>query len=697
MRTLKKIAFGGDWNPEQWDETVMERDFELFDEASIDTVTVGVFAWSVLQPSEGEWDFTAMDRILRRTREAGRQVCLATATGAMPPWLVANHPDAARVDFEGRRHVYGQRHNFCPNSPSYREASLRIARALAERYGALDNLVAWHVNNEYGGACYCDHCARAFRVWLKRRYGTLEALNGAWNATFWSHRFSDWDQIVPPNALSEHWGGPGQTAFQGITLDYHRFMSDSILSCFVAEKDILKSIAPDVPVTTNFMGLFKPLDYFSWAPHLDFVSWDNYPPDIASAPAFMALSHALMSGLKGGKPFWLMEQSPATTAWRPSNFLKPPNVVRLWSWQAIAHGSESVLFFQMRRSKGACEKYHGAIINHAGRNDTRTFLECAALGTELAKFGNVLLDLETRSRVAFVFDWDSWWAVEMSDGPTRLLSYRDTAIRWYAAFMKARVNVDVISRDAPLDGYDLVVAPLLHVIQNDIAERIERFTEGGGTFLTGFLSGIVDRDDNAILADVPGAFARVCGIRIDETDALPAEEKNGLVWEAAFEPANRGVPTARGASIARVAQPFGTDSPYPCNVIFDLIRPVTAETVATYTDNWYKGVPAVTRNAFGKGHAWYLGTNADPSFLDELASLALADAGIAPIAEADQGIELCVRGGGGRKFLFALNHADVAGSVTLPKDGTLLPEGTPIGAQTRLEIPARGVSVVELG
>ncbi|WP_416904916.1 beta-galactosidase [Micromonospora echinospora] len=346
-----KVSFGGDYNPEQWPQDVWKQDYQLFDLARIDTVTLGVFDWALIQPAPDVYDFALLDRIVDRAATEGRMICLATGTGAHPAWLARAHPEVCRTDFEGRRHRYGQRHNSCPSSPVFRRLSAELARRVARRYAGNPAVVAWHVGNEYGGACYCDLCAAAFRGWLRDRYGSLDALNAAWYTTFWSHTFTDWAEIEPPSALTEHWRGPDHTAFQGITLDYLRFTSDAMLTNFRDEKAAIRESSPDLPVTTNFMGMYRPLDYHRWAPHLDFVSWDNYPPDDTSA-ARTAFAHDLMRGLKDGQPFWLMEQTPSVTACRDVNPLKRPGVLRLWSWQAVAHGADAVLFFQLRASRG---------------------------------------------------------------------------------------------------------------------------------------------------------------------------------------------------------------------------------------------------------------------------------------------------------------------------------------------------------
>ncbi|HEY9521987.1 MAG TPA: beta-galactosidase, partial [Thermopolyspora sp.] len=632
-----KVPFGGDYNPEQWPEEVWSDDFRLFDAARIDTVTLGVFTWAKTQPAMDVYDFSTLDRIIEWAGARGRTICLATGTGAHPAWLARAHPEVTRTDFDGRRHRFGQRHNSCPSSPVFRRLSAELAGRIAQRYAANPSIVAWHVGNEYGGACYCDLCAAGFRDWLRDRYVTLDALNEAWYTTFWSHTFTDWAQIEPPSALTEHWRGPDHTAFQGITLDYLRFMSDAMLGNFLEEKAAIRRYSPDIPVTTNFMGMYRPIDYHRWAPHLDFASWDNYPPDDKS-PAWMALSHDLMRGLKDGQPFWLMEQTPSVTACRDVNPLKRPGVMRLWSWQAVAHGADAVLFFQMRASRGASEKYHGAVIGHAGRQDTRVFREVARLGAELERLGGAVLGARTPARVALLFDWDSWWSLEISDGPSRLVRYQQVVLAYYRALWDAGADVDVVAVTADLSRYDVIVAPALHMLKGDLPQRLEEVAARGGSVVTTFLSGRVDENDNAFLMDVPGPLGRLMGVRIDEWDAREAEFVN---------PVHLRAEAGAGAGQVEVES----------RLVFELVIPVGAEVIGTYQADFYAGTPAVTRNAFGPGHGWYVAAALDQQGVSWVIRQVLARHDLAGPYPDVPGLETAVRvTPGGQRLLFLLNH-----------------------------------------
>jgi beta-galactosidase len=671
---MDKILFGGDYNPEQWPREVWDADHAAFALAHIDTVTLGVFVWALTQPAEDRYDFALLDEIVERNAAAGKKIIMATGTGALPPWLAHRHPEVCRTDFEGRRHVYGQRHNACPSSPAFRRLSAALAGQVARRYAGHPALIAWHVGNEYGGACYCDLCAEAFRDWLRARYGTLDRLNDAWNATFWSHTFTGWEQVVPPNALSEHWRGPNRTAFQGITLDYLRFTSDALLANFVDEKAAIRRHDTALPVTTNFMGLYRPIDYHRWAPHLDLASWDNYPPDDRSQ-ARMALAHDLVRGLKGGAPFWLMEQTPTVTACRDVNPVKRPGVMRLWSWQAVAHGADAVLFFQMRQSRGACEKYHGAVLDHAGRTDTRSFREVAALGAELERIGDAVLGARTPARVALLFDWDSWWAAEISDGPNRHVTYVDVVAAYHRALWQANTPVDVVPVTADLTGYDVVIAPLLHVLKGDTAERLAAVLARGGSVLTTFLSGRVDEDDNAFLVDAPGPLAPLFGVRVEETDAQPPEVAN---------PVHLAHPDTDG--------PEGTVS--QARLVFELLVREGADVVGTYGTDFYAGTPAVTRHRTGEGEAWYAGTALDDAGVAWVVRQVVDRHGLAgPYADVED-LELAVRERDGVRTGFLLHHGEKPLDVPAWAAGTDLLTGRRVAVGERLHVEPADVLVL---
>ena len=439
---INKVLYGGDYNPEQWPEEIWEEDMRLFKLAGIDEVTLNVFSWAALQPSEDTYNFEKLDKIMDLVEANGLKVFLATSTAAHPAWMAKRHPDILRTEFSGMKRKFGSRHNSCQNSPTYQKYSVLLAKKLAERYGERECVIGWHICNEYGGECYCENCEKQFRVWLKEKYGTIEEVNKAWDTSFWGHTFYDWDEIVLPNMLSEHFE-PDRTTFQGISLDYRRFNSEGMLKCYQAEAAAIRSVVPDAKITTNLMGFYKPLDYQMWAKSMDFISWDNYPAN-EDPYSRIAMNYDLMRGIKGGQPFVLMEQTPSVTNWLAYNALKRPGVMRLWSYQAMAHGADAVLFFQMRRSIGACEKYHGAVIDHVGTENTRVFREISQLGKELQQLGDKTLGARSRAKAAILVDWDNWWAIEYSAGPSRDLKYLDEVFLYYRALEEQNYAVDII-------------------------------------------------------------------------------------------------------------------------------------------------------------------------------------------------------------------------------------------------------------
>ncbi|MFE0556313.1 beta-galactosidase [Paenibacillus sp. NPDC058910] len=668
---LPKMWYGGDYNPEQWDAEAWKEDDRMFKLAGIDVATINVFSWALSQPDEDTYNFAWLDETIDRLYQNGVYICLATSTGAHPAWMARKYPDVLRVDYEGRKRKFGGRHNSCPNSPTYRKYAKIMAGKLAERYKDHPAVLIWHVSNEYGGYCYCDNCAAAFRAWLEQRYGTLDAVNKAWNTRFWGHTFYDWEDIVVPNALSEEWSG-NRTNFQGISLDYRRFQSDSLLDCYKLERDELKRITPDIPVTTNLMGFYPELDYFKWAKEMDVVSWDNYP-SLDTPYSYTAMAHALMRGLKGGQPFMLMEQTPSVQNWQPYNSAKRPGVMRLWSYQAVAHGADTVMFFQLRRSIGACEKYHGAVIEHVGHEFTRVFRECAELGKELQQLGDRILDARSGAKVAIIYDWENRWGIDLSSGPTVALNYVNEVHKYYDALHQLHIQTDMISVEEDFRKYDVVIAPVMYMVKQGFAERVEAFVSQGGTFVTTFFSGIVNEHDLVTLGGYPGELRKVMGIWAEEIDALLPGQQNQMVM--------------RGPK----GQLKGT---YDCGILCDVIHAEGAEVVAEYGSDYYQGTPSLTVNSFGQGKAWYVATSPEPKFLKDLMQTICNDHGIEPILKAPEGVEVTKRVKEDVEFTFVLNHMPESKPVPLEGD-TYVNLLTGEEHRDSCEVPARGVMILE--
>ncbi|MFN8531369.1 MAG: beta-galactosidase [Anaerolineae bacterium] len=623
---------GGDYNPEQWPPEVWAEDFRLMRKAGITVATVGVFSWVSLQPAEDRFTFDWLDTVIDGLHANGIKVILATPSAAQPAWMSQAYPDVLRSDDYGIRQQHGQRVNYCPNSADYRRFSADIARRLAERYGQHPALLLWHVSNEYAGACYCDTCAARFREWLQARYGTLDAVNAAWWTRFWGHTYTDWSQIMPPRQNAEF-------LTHGLTVDYFRFMTESHLACYKNERDVLRSITPEVPITTNLMGAYKPIDYRRWAAEMDVISWDCYP-NPNHTPGDIAFLHDLTRGLKDGQPFLLMEQTPSSQNWQEINALKRPGVLRLWSYLAVAHGADSVLYFQWRRGRGGCEKLHGAVIEHAGREDTRVFREVSQIGAELQKLGDTIVGASIEAKIGIVFDWDNWHALDSAIGPVRDKKYLDTVRKHYRALYKKNVAIDVIFPDSDLSGYKLVIAPMLYMVKPGFAEKVEAFVAEGGRFVATYLSGLVNETDLAFENGYPGPLSSVLGIWVEEIDALYPDQTNTIV----------------------MADGSGS---YECRHIADLLHAERAEVLATYGKDFYAGMPVLTRNRVGKGEAYYIASDPEPAFLDRLYGEQLAAADIHTALSAPEGVEIAVRQNGSRPILFVLNHNPAAVTVDL--------------------------------
>ncbi|UQN09058.1 beta-galactosidase [Deinococcus sp. QL22] len=666
---FRKISYGGDWNPEQWDCGVWHEDIRLFREAGIDLLSINIFAWTRLQPDEATFDFAQLDEIVALLHGNGMQVCLGTGTAAHPAWMATRYPDILRVDAQGRKRKFGNRHNSCPSSPTYRHFAPRLAGALAQRYGQHPALALWHISNEFSGTCYCGNCEIRFREWLRAKYGSLDALNHAWNAPFWNQTVTVWDEIVAPNALTVQ-RDDRHTCMQGLSLDYLRFNSDNLLDSYLLEDRAIREHQPNAVITTNLMGAYRPINYRAWAPHMDVIGWDSYPGRDQPASR-TAMLHGLMRGLKNGAPFLLMEQTPSQTNWQPHNALKRPGVMRLQSLQAVAHGADAVMFFQMRRSPGAGEKFHGAVIEHHGRSDTRVFREVAALGAELRQLADLTLGLRLSARAAVWFDWESWWACENSMGPSAALDYVEEVWKVYDALHAANIAVDLVGPASDLSGYRLLAAPVMYLLHPEDVTALHGFVRGGGTLLTTFLSGVADPSDRVFRGGAPGPLRDLLGLWVEEIDALDPQVHNRIVL---------------GQALGELS------GSYSCNLLFEIIRTEGAEVMATYGEDFYAGTPALTRHRPGQGQAWHLASSAEPAFLRGLLAHLCQEAGIEPTWPGlPQGVEATMRGEGEARVLFLLNHLEhevtvplavplrdllagvtVQGEVTLPGSGVLI-------------------------
>ena len=669
------FLFGGDWNPEQWPEDTWEHDLDMLEDAHINEVTINVFSWALLQPAEDRYDFSMLDKIVALLVKHDFNIVMATGTAALPGWMVRLHPETIRTEQNGTRHVFGGRHNFCPTSPYFRKASRALAAHVAERYAGTSGLVAWHVCNEYGGGgglCYCDHCAEAFRTWLKNKYGTVEALNKAWCANFWSHTIYDWGDVVPPVSYGDGISD-AKCVVSGLQMDYRRFQNQAQLACYTNERDAIRAYDAATPITTNLMGTFKDLDYFEWAKEMDVVSWDNYP-GMDTPPSFTAMCHDLMRGIGGNKPFMLMEQTPNQQNWFPFCKVKRSGEVRKLSWQAVSHGADTVQFFQMKQSIGGCERFHGAVIAHDGTEQSRVFKETAALGGELDRIGKRIMGSEIRAKVAIMFDWQSYWSLEGCVGPTAGFSYPNEVHRFYRAFWRRNVPVDIIESTTPLDKlkqYDLVVAPALVTVLPGVAETLESYVSEGGSFITGYMAGIHDEHDLVVPGGYPGKLRDLMGVWVEEIDALAPDETIEVHGDAV---------DAKGEIVASIIHREG------------------ARRLAAYGGGeFYAGHSALTVNTYGKGKAYFVGTPLDETGMSAFMAPIIKELGLKPL-DTPEDVSLSVRyGDDGVRYAFLINNSESDKRLCLDElnGGVELLTGHVVDGP--VELKPYGVNVIELG
>ncbi|QQN35478.1 beta-galactosidase [Rahnella aceris] len=671
---ISGLLHGADYNPEQWLESpdVLIRDVEMMKEARCNVMSVGIFSWSALEPEEGHFTFGWLDQVLDKLHENGISVFLATPSGARPAWMSQKYPEVLRVGRDRVKALHGGRHNHCMSSPVYAEKVQLMNSALAKRYAHHPAVIGWHISNEYGGECHCHYCQTRFRDWLKARYVTLDALNQAWWSTFWSHTYTDWAQIESPSPQ-------GESGIHGLNLDWRRFNTDQVTRFCSEEIRPLKAENPALPATTNFMEYFYDYDYWKLASVLDFISWDSYPmwhtrKDDIGLAAYTAMYHDLMRTLKQGQPFVLMESTPSFTNWQPVSKLKKPGMHILSSLQAVAHGSDSVQYFQWRKSRGSSEKFHGAVVDHVGHIDTRVGREVAELGEILSALAPVA-GSRVEARVAIIFDWESRWAMDDSLGPRNQgLEYENTVAGHYRALWAQGIAVDVINADCDLTGYDLVIAPMLYMVRAGVGERITAFVQAGGRFVATYWSGIVNESDLCFLNGFPGPLRPVLGIWAEEIDSLTDDQHNS-------------VSGTEGNAL-------GLNGPYRASELCEVIHLEGAAALATYGDDFYAGTPAVTVNLFGKGQAYYLASRNDQQFHADFYT-ALAKEMKLPRAIATdlpEGVTAARRTDGESEFIFLQNYAADSQTVTLPDDyrdmvhGGILPR--------TLTLPAFGCQIL---
>lgn len=653
---LPGLSYGGDYNPEQWPVAVRLADIDLMREAGVTLLSVGIFSWAWLEPREGHFDFAWLDEVLDNLAAAGIKVALATATASPPAWLVRKHPDILPVTADGGVLGPGSRRHYSPSSANYRRYAAAMTRALAERYKDHPALALWHVDNELGchvSEFYGPEDAAAFRLWLQRRYGNVEALNEAWGTAFWSQRYDNFAEILPPG-IAPTTLNPTQQ------LDFQRFSSWALIDFYRMLTAILREVTPDIPTTTNLMATSatKSMDYFHWAKDLDVVANDHYL--VAADPEAhieLAFSADLTRGIAGGKPWMLMEHSTSAVNWQPRNRAKNPGEMHRNSLAHVARGADAVMFFQWRQSAAGSEKFHSAMVPHAGTN-TEVWRNVVELGAVLKRLGPVQ-GSRVESRVAIVFDYEAWWASELDSHPSEEVNYLALLRAFHRSLFLRGVTADFVHPGGDLSGYALVLVCTLYTVDDANAANIAAAAHRGATVLISYFSGIVDSNDHVRLGGYPGAFRDLLGIRVEEFHPLLADQSIAL------------------------------DDGGTGQIWSEHVHLAGAQALARFADYPLEGIPALTRNPAGSGSAWYLATFPDDAGLERLLDSLLAESGVVPAAVAGAGVEVVRRlAADGGAYLFAINHSDADASVAAT--GTDLMTGLPFTGS----VAARAVAVI---
>jgi len=638
-----ELLHGGDYNPEQWMEqkdTIWKQDMQYAREAGINTLSIGIFSWAFLEPEDGVYDFSWMDEVMDNLAANGIKAVLATPSGARPAWLAKKYPSVLRMTAERLPNVFGGRHNACYSSPDYERKVTEINTRLAERYKDHPALMMWHVSNEYNNDCHCPRCQERFRDWCKARYGTIENLNRAWWNSFWSHKYTSFDEIISPSPL-------GEEENVAHLLAWRRFSSDNLVRFFKTEIEPLRRITPDVPVTANLMGTFTGLDYYALGRAMDISSWDNYPAwvgderDLAIA-RISAFKHDLMRGVCDQKPFLMMESSPSSVNWHTINPLRKPGTILYQGMQAIAHGSDSVQYFQFRAGRGGSEQYHGAVIDRTGTNRTRTFREVAEVGAALKQL-KAVAGSETRNQIALLYDWHVRWAV---DGAWMLHrhheKYEETVRDFHIELGRLGYGVDMVDEFSDLGSYKVLIAPMAYIMRDGFGDRLKAFVENGGTLITTYVTGYVNDELLTYMDADPSPVNEITGMHVDECDALDDRTFGHFNWNG---------------------------KKYRIKEIAELATPTTAQTLAVYADRFYATQPCFTVNEYGKGRCYYIAARTDADFLHDALSWIFDEAKLQPILpKLPEGTWATERyQEDGTRFLFVQNGTHEKKTVTLPK------------------------------
>lgn len=651
------ILHGSDYNPDQWLDRpdILEKDIELMKKAKMTSMSLGIFSWSAYEPTEGEFHMDWLKDIMDKLYENGIYTILATPSGARPAWLDEKYPECMRVGADDHRAHHGVRHNHCMSSPKFREKTGIIINKIIDTVGKHPGLAMWHLSNEFGGECFCPLCKKKFQDYLANKFDNdINKLNKAWWTGFWSHTYNDFSQIEPPYLN-------GEFSVMGLNLEWKRFTTWNTTDYMKSEIDIIRKRTPNIPITTNFMQLFPGLDYRVMAKELDVISWDSYPvfhnnyETMADTMAHNSFDHAVMRSFKKNQPFMLMECAPGLVNWHEYNKLKRPGVHKLFSAQAVACGSDTVQYFQWRKSRGSFEQYHGAVVDHLGTDDTRVFKEVAEVGAMLDSLSNVKGTI-VKPKAALIFDWDNMWAIDNMRGLSdKTKNYAKTCIQIYHEFLKLGIDMNVVASDDNLDDYNVVIAPMLYMLRPGASDNLKAFVKRGGQLMATYLTGYVDDNTLCYLGGFPGdGLSELFGVISEEIDTYYDSDENS----ATFTDGHKAI----------------------IHDYAEILRVSDTDILAKYDKDFYAGTPAITCKNFGKGKAYYVGARIDMDSMSGLFKTMLKETNTTYLA-LPAGIEYHKRedeSGKAIEFYLNVTENEITFNMTDNTQVTLKPYGVKI-------------------
>ena len=668
--SFRHFLHGGDYNPEQWIDTkeIWDEDMRLLKLANCNEMSVGIFSWSTLEPIENEYDFSFLDEILDKIYAAGGRVLLATPSGARPHWMADKYPEVLRVRNNGQRNRFGRRHNHCYTSPYYRQKTAEMNALLAERYGKHPAVIGWHISNEFGGECFCPLCQEAFRDFLRKKYANdIKKLNFQWWTTFWSHTYSDFSEIEPPSPIGD--------SFSALELDWKRFVTEQTTDFMENEIKAIRKYS-SLPVTTNFMEGYPAHNYNVMVRAVDVVSWDAYPlwhnsdtnDGHLNAAIDTAILHDYFRALKK-QPIILMESTPSNTNWQKISKLKRPGMHRLACMQAVAHGCDAIQYFQWRKSRGSNEKFHGAVVDHAGHENTRVFREVSEVGATLKKLEDVLGSMP-KVRVAVVIDTMNEYALTYCQGfQNENKKYYDTCRAFYKELWMRGIDTDIVDAERDISEYDLVIAPMLYMTSEKTINSLKSFVANGGTLVSTYALGMVNENDLCYLGGFPGgALREVFGIWNEEIDTLYPSERNTLSYKG---------------------------EEYEICDYAERIHLEGAKELGAYTSDFYASEPAVTVNEYGRGKAYYIAARDTGALKHKIIGEILTELGIkGNLKASENGITAHSREDDESVYLFVENYSSDVATAELYSGGTDMETGDTV--EGRVTLSPYGVKIIKI-